>query len=132
MDKIPEKLSEATRTRWAKSEYKDAMVKNWAKKIGLKPNKLEKKAEALFKLIDPRCKYIGDGKMWISGRNPDFIIEGTNKLIEVFGSYWHEEDDEEFRKSHFKSCGFNTLVIWDKEFQDPQFLREKVRAFVVN
>jgi G:T-mismatch repair DNA endonuclease (very short patch repair protein) len=115
--------------RWDADYIARVIPKVWAS-AQRKPNKLEKRAEIFLKSIDPRCRYVGDGKMWISGRNPDFIIEGTNKLIEVFGSYWHEPDDEEFRKSHFKSCGFNTLVIWDKEFQDPQFLREKVSAFV--
>jgi hypothetical protein len=115
--------------RWDADYIARVIPKVWAS-AQRKPNKFELMAEIFLKAIDPRCRYIGDGKMWISGRNPDFIIEGTNKLIEVFGSYWHDPEDEEFRKSHFKSCGFNTLIIWDKEFNDPQFLREKVRAFV--
>jgi very-short-patch-repair endonuclease len=113
---------------WQNPVYKAKMLNKWKRT----PNKLEKKMDAFLKTITNEFKFVGDGQVWIGGRCPDFININKEKkqLIEVFGSYWHEPDDEEFRKSHFKSCGFNTLVIWDKEFNDPQFLREKVIAFV--
>jgi G:T-mismatch repair DNA endonuclease (very short patch repair protein) len=117
--------------RWTKEYIARVIPKVWLSAMR-KPNKLELKAERFLKSIDNRCKYVGDGKMWIGGRNPDFIVDGTVKLIEVFGTYWHEPGDEEFRKSHFKDYGFNTLVIWDTEFRDPIMVREKIKAFILN
>jgi very-short-patch-repair endonuclease len=121
-------MRESVTRLWQNPVYKSKMLNKWKRT----PNKLEKKMDAFLKTITNEFKFVGDGQVWIGGRCPDFININREKkqLIEVFGSYWHEPDDEEFRKSHFKSCGFNTLVIWDKEFQDPQFLREKVSAFV--
>jgi hypothetical protein len=113
---------------WQNPVYKERMLNNWKRT----PNKLEKKTDAFLKTITNEFKFVGDGQVWIGGRCPDFINTNKEKrqLIEVFGSYWHDPEDEEFRKSHFDNYGFNTLVIWDIEFRDPQFLKEKVSAFV--
>ena len=50
----------------------------------------------------------------IGGRSPDFInIDGKKEVIEVFGMYWHSDDEEEQRISHYKKYGFDCKVIWE-------------------
>ena len=33
--------------------------------------------------------FVGDGKIMIGTKNPDFINIKIKKIIEVFGDYWH-------------------------------------------
>lgn len=52
----------------------------------------------------------------INGKIPDFInINGKKEVIEVFGRYWHKEDEVEPLKSHYSKFGFNCIVIWENE-----------------
>ena len=46
---------------------------------------------------------------------PDFIYEGTNKFIEVFGVYWHPKEDEEKYINAYKENNYNVLIIWELE-----------------
>lgn len=49
-------------------------------------------------------------------RAPDFVnINGQKKLIEIFGEYWHEEEEIEERIQYFRQFGFETLVLWDSQ-----------------
>lgn len=82
-----------------------------------RPNKIES-------IIDEgtanNCLYTGDGKFWVKigsqrMRNPDFIIENTNKVIEVFGDYWHRNDSPDEVINEYANAGLDCLVIWEKE-----------------
>ena len=65
-------------------------------------------------------KYTGDRKFWINTsdakyRNPDFINEHDKKIIEVFGRYWHRNDNPDEVISEYKKAGWDCLIIWDDE-----------------
>ena len=81
-------------------------------------------------------KYMGDGQVIIGNKNPDFInIDSKNKLIELFGDYWHtkrartEEETEPGKINYFKKQGYDTLIIWEKELNDPNLVLEKIKKF---
>ena len=104
-----------------------------------KPNKCEIKiSNLLFDLSFNNFKYVGDGSLWIDGKNPDFINEESKKIIEFFGDYWHsvnvtgqiEDKEEKERKYHFEKCGYKTLIIWEKEIKELEELKNKIRRFV--
>ena len=81
-----------------------------------KPTELEERVIGIVDSFDLPFKYVGDGAIWIDGRNPDFMdTDGSKRLIEVFGDYWHIEGDEEERRSHFAEYGFDTLILWEHE-----------------
>jgi hypothetical protein len=86
----------------------------------------------LDEIIPEKYIFVGDFKLWINGKNPDFINESEKKIIELFGKHWHKEEDEKIRIDHFKKEGYDTLVIWDYELRDIQKIKEKILEFEKN
>ena len=56
-------------------------------------------------------------------------INGKKKLIELFGNYWHAEEDEGTRANHFNNYGFECLIIWERELQNTYRLTSKLKTF---
>ena len=50
---------------------------------------------------------------------PDFINEEDKELIEVFGIYWHSEDEVEPLIEYYKNLGYKCLIIWDYDCYFP-------------
>ena len=88
----------------------------------------------LYVLFPKQYKYVGNGKIWIDGFNPDFInINGQKKIIEVYGDYWHntperKERDKERLKTYNK-YGYKTLVIWEHELKDTNKIKDRLLKF---
>lgn len=85
-------------------------------------------------LVPGEFKYNGDGSvMVLGGKVPDFVdINGKKKLIEVFGNYWHNGEDENIRINYFRQYGWDTLVVWASEFRNMDILKDKVTKFIFN
>jgi hypothetical protein len=96
-----------------------------------KPSAPEQLMEQLLEDLFPEeYKYVGDGQFIIGGKNPDFInINGQKKIIEVYGDYWHADDDPQERIDFFKRYGFDCLVIWESELQEVDSVVEKLVEF---
>jgi len=128
--------SERMKKRWANPESRQALVDVLMNK---KPNK----PESLINAFTPfNVRYIGNGIWWrtlkivdIDGntdiiyKNPDFKVKGQNKLIEVFGDYWHKDDDPEYWYKVWKDNGYELLVIWEHEIKNDL---EKVLIKIAN
>ena len=41
----------------------------------------------------------------------------NKKIIEFFGQRFHEKSEEKNRILYFKSYGYDTLIIWEKDFR---------------
>lgn len=66
-----------------------------------------------------------------SSSTPDFIYEGTNKLIEVFGTYWHPKEDEEKYTKAYEENGYKVLIIWeDKLYDNPELEKQRILKFL--
>ena len=54
----------------------------------------------------------------------------------MFGDYWHNNPKmkytlrEDVRREIFKKYGFDLLVIWEHELEEPEKVVEKIRNFV--
>jgi len=96
-----------------------------------KENMVEKKVDSyLNKNFPNQWKFVGDGQVWIARKNPDFLnINGEKKIIEVFGNYWHRNDDGQDRIKHFKKYGFETLILWESEINS-NIYKEKLNIFM--
>lgn len=119
--------------------------KNWGKQLndpefqrkrlwGLThgPTKPEKQIINLITKHSLPFKYVGDGQVIISRLIPDFIaVNGEKKIIEVFGDYWHRNDDPQDRINLFWNHGYDALVLWESEIKhsSEEELVDKVRAF---
>jgi len=96
------------------------------------PNKLELRVQRwLDKLFPKEWKYVGDFQTFIGGKCPDFMnVNGQKKLIEVFGDYWHQDDDPQKRIDHFSEYGFETLVLWEGGINsNPKKAKEAIMDF---
>jgi len=112
---------------WKDSEY----VRKQMKARHLKPNKPEIKLDTFLKQLLPReYKFVGDGQFIIAGKCPDFInVNGQKKIIELYGDYWHRNDNPQERIDLFAKYGYQTLIIWEKELKDNKELKSKILNF---
>ena len=86
------------------------------------PTSLEKWIQEILDRHFPgEWAYIGDGKITIEGYIPDFInVNGKKLIIEAFGVYWHSKEQEEQRIAIFSRYGFRTLIIWERNSNNPK------------
>lgn len=94
-------------------------------------NQSERFLNTLLQKILPRqYQYVGNHRIWIGGRNPDFIgISGQKKVIELFGDYWHQGEDPQIRIDHFKQFGYDCLVIWEHELDSIEKVEDRIFKF---
>ena len=103
-----------------------------------KPNKKEKILIDLINKNDLPYEYVGDGKLIIGTKNPDFVNKKQNKIIEFFGEYWHKkrarvyEETEKGRIEYFNKYNFNTLIIWENELKNLDLVIKKIKTYDEN
>jgi len=109
----------AAKNIWKTEEYR----KNWQEGMNKinwsnRPTKLELKFIDLFKENNIDVKYCGNNSLWINGCNPDFIVNGQNKVIEVFTSDMPEfmqnrkgNDWKIPRIKKFEDAGYKCLFL---------------------
>lgn len=91
----------------------------------------EQQMESLLDRLFPgEYQFVGLGEVIIGGKIPDFInVNGQKKIIEVYGNYWHQDDDPQERIDFFRQFGFETLVVWESELQNIDSVVEKLVEF---
>ena len=126
-----QKQSESHKVLWKNPSYREKIVKAVLKSVCAKPNKKEALLGDILEQVVPKeYRYVGDGSLVIAGKCPDFMnVNGKKKLIELYGDYWHKNDDPQNRITYFKQFGFETLVIWGHELKDTDCLAEKIITF---
>lgn len=71
--------------------------------------------EKVFEKLETNVEFVGDGKLFINGKCPDFIIPNTNKVIEVYDSSFHYNgqirDDKWIEKRNKELYGYKVLFI---------------------
>ena len=83
------------------------------------PNKLE---QQVIDIRLPGVQFTGLGEKWVTFRNgkhknPDFVIEGTHKVIEVGDvSHWHTLDEIEDVKRFYDEIGYECLYVTNDDF----------------
>lgn len=117
--------------RWGNIEYRENQIKKWMRGNKIKPNKSELQLQSILNELYPNeFKYVGDGEVVIAGKCPDFInVNGKKQIIELYGDYWHRNDNPEDRIQIFEPYGYETLIIWEKELKDVNKVKEKLKRF---
>jgi hypothetical protein len=116
----------------AKNQWKNPdFVSKQMKARGVMPNKTELWFQNFLNSLYPNeWKFVGDGQVIIAGKCPDFInVNGQKKIIELFGDYWHRNQDPQDRIDIFKPYGYKTLIIWENELKDMVELRCRLERF---
>lgn len=122
------KMAAMVRAKWQTAEYIQKVTKNRLKALKMKPNKKETILIKFFQDYGLPFKYVGDGQLTIKGRTPDFS-DGNGKLIELFGEYWHEPEEEKDRIDFFRRHGYHCLVLWENELEKNNSLLQKITDF---
>lgn len=123
-------IGRAARARMNNPEY----VSRLHSKMRTQQTKPEKIMQSLLDSLFPgQWLFTGDGKIVIDGLVPDFMnINGRKQLIEVFGDYWHRNENPEKRIDHFRGFGYSAIVFWEKELKDKELQAstvERLRNF---
>ena len=96
----------------------------------VKRKKAEKKLEEQLNTILPkRYTFVGNGEFVLRKRCPDFLNSKKKKLIELYGNYWHRNDNPQDKIDYFRRYGYDTLVIWEDELKNVDVMNEKILAF---
>ena len=56
-------------------------------------------------------------------------INGQKKCIELYGNYWHKNDNPQDRIDLFKQFGYDTLIIWEHELKDIEKVKNRIMKF---
>ncbi len=121
-------------TKASKDRFNDPKFqKKFWESCARHPNNLEVSMIYLLKEIDlENFEFVGDFREdgWVGGYNPDFLNKKDKKIIETNGSFWHKNLNKvKDRIKTFKDCGYETLIIWDKEFKNLPKLTSKIKRF---
>lgn len=120
------KLCIVNSKKWLDEDY----ARKVALGLKLQPNKYEKQLQkVLDDLFLEEYRYVGDFKLCVGGKYPDFVNIDDTKLIELYGEYWHLGDDGVKRINHFKKYGYDTLIIWASELGNEESLKSKIKQF---
>lgn len=137
-EETKEKHRKASKKLWKDPEFARKVVKAQKRK----PTKPEIEFVSILNNYFPEeFKYVGDGEIWIGGKNPDFFnINGKKQVIELYGLYWHsfertgniKEEEEQQRIDHFSKYGYKTLIVWENELENLNRLKKKIQSFLDN
>lgn len=111
--KAKKKISKASIRHWKNPNY--------ARKVkhSISPNKDEIFLLSLLEKLFPQLyKFVGNHKFRIGRKFPDFVNQSENKVIELYGDYYHKNQNPQDRIEYFKPFGYDTLVIWSSELYD--------------
>jgi G:T-mismatch repair DNA endonuclease (very short patch repair protein) len=126
-------------------EKRDIWIKHVMLANNIKPNKPELFLIQLLNTTSPNeWKYVGDGKVIICGRSPDFInINGKKSVILLHGVYWHllkkRKDNPDLTKEQveqedinfYKTYGWDCLIIWENELKNPEKVLTRIKQFTM-
>jgi hypothetical protein len=119
------KMSQKKKDSWRNPLY----AKKQSITIGRKPNQDELYVDAILQLDFPNeWKYVGDGKFWIEGKNPDFVnVNGKKIVIEYNGFraidrtgkiFGHTEEKDQAKTYHYAKYGFKTINLYRKDLNN--------------
>lgn len=135
--------------RWGKTRPHTEEEKQKMRELWKNPEYIEKVTRAIAKRptapeqayseIAPEIiRYVGNRAWWRllpngKYKNPDFKVTGQNKVIEIFGRYWHKNDDPQELIDLYKLAGIDCLVFWDNEiYEQPDLVLKKTNKFIAN
>jgi len=83
----------------------------------------ERRAQQAEWAQDYLGRHTGAGDFFIVGekrtRNPDFKKHGENKVVEIYGKYWHraERGLEHETIQWYREAGFECIIVWEDEVE---------------
>lgn len=120
-------------------------IKFWAEHLDLlaecvrkaqhKPNYQEQRLVMLLQEWFPD-EWLYNGRtaqVIIDRKVPDFVnVNGRKAVVELWGALYHKAEDPEVLVSHYGRYGYKASVIWAKELQSPEKLRQRLLEEIYN
>jgi len=126
---VREKCRQAALRSWANPEVAAKQVAAILAATSVHPNGLERRVMELLERYWPdEWQFVGDGSLILGKMCPDFVHKTNNLLIEAFGRYWHEEEDDAIRSAYLADRGYKTLVVWGDDMDE--VMLGKIRRFI--
>ena len=105
--------------KWQDSRYRNLVIHNTIKGSHIKPTAPERRIIDIIKSYSLPFKYNGDKGIPIAGKCPDFISNnGQECIVEIFGDYWHEGENEQELIEIYAKCNYRTLILWESEMKE--------------
>jgi len=99
--------------------------------LSVHPNRPEMALLGLLRQVAPVWEFVGDGTLIVGGKSPDFQTnDGSNLLCEMYGDYWHRNDDPQERIDWFAQFGYKTIVVWERELRNPYQVLSRLHEFM--
>lgn len=120
-EKRKKDLKMSSKKLWEDPIYR----KKIKKKLHMRPNYPEKR---LLKILEEHFsgwKYTGDLSFFIGRKNPDFTNKSIKRTIDIFGKYWHDDEEEASRINYFNNKGWSALVIWSNEMRNGRYFDDE-------
>lgn len=131
-----QKVIRGRKEQWQRLGYRERVTKAIAEAMNKSPNKPEKHLIRILKREGLPFKYTGDGSFLLCGYIPDFVqCNGKKQIIEVFGDYWHNNEKISWHETElgrimaYNQFGYETLVIWEHELEDEEWVVQKLKVF---
>lgn len=126
------KISIIRKQEWADPVFREKRLKSIMRGWHISPNRPEIEMGNILGYLCPNeYKYTGDGAIIINGMVPDYTnINGKKKVLEMFGDYWHRNDNPQNRINKYKEYGYECLIIWEHELKDRENVAKKILGFV--
>lgn len=147
--RTPEQI-ETYRTRMlTDNPMKDPeVVKRQCENTFRQQSTLEIKYQKFFDANELDIDYIGNNLLAVGNKEsgyrfPDFIIKGTNKLIEIFdttmqyssksrGKYYRDNKWKRDTKEHYSEFGYECIFLTEKELKNKPFLLDCIQLYKFN
>ena len=130
-EKTKQKMRKSKKELWQDPEFKEKSMLAIGEGLKIHPNKPETVIlNLLNKMYPGEWKYTGDWSYVIAGKNPDFVnCNSQKKCIELFGDYWHKDENPNYRKRIYAKYGWDTLVIWERELKNIERAKFRINRF---
>jgi len=143
---VKKKMSEIIKKRYLNPAYAERN-RNIVKQLWKNPEHIKKMLKAnsqkptsperrLSEIMPDKIRYVGNRAWWRKlsdghNHNPDFKVTGQNKVIEIYGDYWHRNDDPNELIDLYKEAGIDCLIFWEHEiYEVPDEVHAKIESFI--
>lgn len=122
---------QSTRMKERKLWQDESFVAKWHLARKRRPNKKELALEKLLDFNFPGIwKFTGDGHGTVGTKSPDFMHVYGEKVIELFGTYWHRAESGQEREEYFSDYGYDCLIVWEDELKREEILIQRIANFL--
>lgn len=131
-----DKTKKNMRTFWINMDLnkKNNLLKKMMKAKKLKISKNEIILNSIIKKNNLPFNYVGNGKIWIEGFNPDFLSKNPKHIIELYGNRHLYEKKSQIRDKRrlkaYSKFGYKTLIIKNSELNNKNKVLNKIKEFI--